>query len=182
LRTKRLYLRPPRLEDAKALFPLMSDSRLTEFLAWAPHENEQVTRDTVSALINDQEEGRGYHWLVVDLSSAIVGLVSLIDVRRKHRTWIQNRAEVAYWITPASQGNGYAEEATKAMVEIAFSQLAFHKLIVYHAASNQASGRVVEKLGFEYVGIQREAFCKSGVWYDLCEYELLKSNYAMAQN
>ena len=177
LRSQSVFLRPPDIADTQALFPLVSDSKLTEFLAWAPHEKIETTRAMVASLINEQREGRAYHWIVSDFAGNLVGLVSLIDVRRTHRTWLQNRAEVAYWIAPAFQRQGFAEQATRLMVGFAFSDLSFHKLIVYYAADNPASGRVVEKLGFRYVGIHREAFCKNAVWHHLCEYELLSSEF-----
>jgi RimJ/RimL family protein N-acetyltransferase len=176
LRTPHLLLRPPSVDDLSELYSLVSDSRLTEFLAWEPHSSEGSTLEMISLLIEQQKAGKSFHWLVINKDS-IIGLVSLIDVRRTHRSWTLNRGEVAYWITPKAQGNGYAEEATRAMVQFGFDHLSLHKIIVYHAADNPPSGRVVQKLGFRYVGTELEAFCKSGIWHDLCHYEILNSEF-----
>jgi RimJ/RimL family protein N-acetyltransferase len=130
----------------------------------------------INSLLEAQKDGKGFHWVVIH-EKIIVGLVSLIDVRRNHRAWTLNRAELAYWVAPAAQSRGYATEAAWAVMNFAFGRLAFLKLIVYHAADNPSSAHVVKKLGFRHVGNEREAFCKHGIWHDLSHYELLESEY-----
>lgn len=176
LHTSRLVLRPPREMDDEALAPLMADSRISTYLAWEPHKNVQETAAMITVLISAQAAGKGFHWIVEHQSHA-VGLVSIIDVWRQHRCWTLNRAELAYWIAPEAQGKGFATEAATAVMDFAFSRLNFNKLRVYHAAENAISGRVVAKLGFCHVGVEREAFCKNARWHDLQHYEMLASEY-----
>lgn len=174
--TARLELRSVRMEDVDGLWPLVSDARLTPFLAWEPHQSKNETEQMVGALIAAQQAGKGFHWTVCH-GEHVVGLVSLIDVRRAHRSWILDRAELAYWIGPANHGHGFATEASKAVVQYGFRLLGLHKIIVYHAADNPSSGAVVRKLGFRFVGNEREAFCKNGRWHDLQHYEMLASEF-----
>ena len=47
LQTKRLQLRAIAPEDAQGLWPLMSDPRLTTFLAWEPHKSVEETEEDV---------------------------------------------------------------------------------------------------------------------------------------
>lgn len=180
LRTQRLVLRPPCVEDVASLWPHVTDPRITTFLAWEPHQTQDETLALITALIEAQKAGKGFHWLAM-YEETLVGLVSLIDVRRTHRAWTWNRAELSYWITPAAQGHGFATEAARAVMDAGFSQLALHKIIVYHAADNPPSGRVVQKLGFRLVGDELEAFCKHGLWHDLRHYELLASEYKITK-
>lgn len=175
LATPRLSLRPPCDEDLDGLWPLVSDPRLTTFLAWEPHRNRDETRSMISSLAASQQPGKSFHW-VVRRSGEVVGLVSLIDVRRTHRSWTWNRAELAYWIGPESQGRGYATEAAEAVIRFGFGPLGLHKIVVYHAVDNPPSGRVVQKLGFRLVGDERDSFCKHGRWHDLRYYEMLCSD------
>lgn len=173
--TPRLTLQAPQSGDVQALWPHVTDPRLTTFLAWEPHGSREETVAMIESLIQAQLAGRGFHW-VVRLEGDVVGLISLIDVRRTHRAWIWNRAELAYWIAPSAQGRGLATEAAESVIRFAFATLGLHKLAVYHAADNPPSGRVIEKLGFRHVGDEREAFCKFGCWHDLRHYELLASD------
>ncbi|OJZ20323.1 MAG: hypothetical protein BGP21_07715 [Thiobacillus sp. 65-29] len=131
----------------------------------------------VAALVDAQREGRGFHW-AVSYDQQIIGLVSLIDVRRRHRSWTLNRAELAYWIGLPYQGRGYATEAAVAVTEFGFGVLHLHKIRVYHAADNPASGRTIDKLGFRFVGEERDAFQKDGVWHHLRHFELLSREWA----
>lgn len=174
LQTQRLQLRALANGDAPGLYPLVSDSRLTPFLAWEPHRSIEETQNMVAALVVAQQEDRGFHWVVIH-NGQIVGLVSLIDIRWQHRCWTLNRAELAYWIGLPYQGHGYATEAAAAITAFGFAKLQLHKIRVYHAADNPASGRTIEKLGFRFVGEEKEAFQKAGIWHHLCHFELLNS-------
>jgi RimJ/RimL family protein N-acetyltransferase len=176
LETSRLTLEPPSAADVDALWPHVTDPRITTFLAWEPHQERSQTESMIDALAKAQMAGSGFHWIVRN-AGRTMGLVSLIDVRRVHRAWTWNRAELAYWIAPEAQGHGFATEASREILRFAFGPLAFHKIIVYHAMDNPPSGRVVQKLGFRHVGDEREAFFKNGQWHDLCHYEMLESDF-----
>lgn len=176
LTTSRLELRAPVPGDEAELWPLVRDPRLTEFLSWDPHRTIEETRGFVAAIVAAQQAGAGFHW-IVRREGPVIGLVSLIDVRRTKLTWTWDRAELAYWIGPDLQGKGFAGEASLAILRFAFQTLAFHKIVVYHALANPRSGRVASKLGFRLVGDEREAFRKHGIWHDLRHLEMLKSEF-----
>jgi len=63
LQTQRLQLRALAEGDAPGLWPLVSDGRLTPFLAWEPHRSIEETEGMVAALIEAQQVGRGFHWV-----------------------------------------------------------------------------------------------------------------------
>lgn len=174
LQTRRLELRAVAIGDAQELSPLVSDQRLTRFLAWEAHQSFQETESMVTSLTEAHQAGMGFHW-VVRHAEQIVGLFSLVDVRRQHRCWTLNRAELAYWIGTPHQGQGFATEAAAALVSFGFDALQLHKIRVYHAADNPASRRIIEKLGFRLVGEEQEAFQKDGRWHHLRHFELLVS-------
>lgn len=176
LRTERLELRPVEPAHAAALFRLMRDERLTRFLAWAPHEDIAQTQAMIDALVRAQAQGAGYHWTIFE-DQAVRGLVSLIDVRRTHRLWTLDRAEIAYWIDVNEHGRGLATEATRAVVEVAFTRLGLNRLIISHTSSNPASGRIPVALGFRFVGTEHEFFSKAGEWFDMNHYELLAQDW-----
>ncbi len=176
LRTERLELRAPSLEDVNALWPYVTDARITRFLAWDPHPSKEVTKSMLCGLIEAQEHGKAFHWVIVRREE-VVGIVSLIDVRRTHRCWTLNRTELAYWLASDWQGFGYATEACDRVLQFAFENLGFHKVVVYHATDNPPSGAVAQRLNFRYVGEEVEAFQKDDVWHDLKHYEMLNHEY-----
>lgn len=172
INSTRLLLRPPETTDDVELFNLMSNKNLTKFLTWEPHQEIETTQNLISALIDSQVNDKAYHWCVM-FNSKIIGLVSLIDVRRKIRTWTLNRAELSYWISPEFQGKGHATEAAKSVVEFGFKNLSLRKIIIAHASQNIESKRICEKLGFIQYAYEHDAFMKNEIWHDLIWYELI---------
>lgn len=60
--------------------------------------------------------------------------------------------EVAYSVGREHEGNGYATEATRALVEFAFGCEAVRAVIAHTLAEENASGRVLTKCGFRCLG------------------------------
>lgn len=176
LQTHRLQLRPTKAAHAVDLFPYMSDASVTRFLAWEPHTDVAETAEVLSELASAHDTGRAFHWTVFEGEDAC-GLISLIDVRRGHRSWQLQRAEISYWIGPPHQGRGIATEATAAVVAEAFDRLSFHRLLISHTTANPASGAIPRKLGFRFIGTERDFFLKEGIWHDMNHYELVVTDW-----
>ena len=175
LKTERLTLKSPTENDVDVLFELMSDNSITTFLSWEAHKNIETTKSVIQSLIRSQKENRGYHWCIW-CNNNIIGLVSLIDVKRTIRTWTLNRCELSYWISPGYQGRGFATEASRAVVDFGFYNLYFHKLIIAHAADNVESESICKKLGFVEYAHEHDAFKKNEKWHDLKWYERINDN------
>lgn len=173
-------MKPVRREDAAQLFRLMSDPRVSTYLAWEPHQSEEETASLLGSLASAWDAGHGYHWTIFDGERAI-GIISLIDVQRAHRVWRLERAEIAYWIAPDSQNMGLATEATAAVIRCAFAELKLNRLRISHTSANPASGRIPVKLGFRYIGQERQFFQKNGIWHDMNHYELLAEDWNPAR-
>jgi len=81
----------------------------------------------------------------------------------------KNGCEIGYFIAEEHWGKGYATKAAEAIVALARTHGFTGILFAQHAKDNPASGRVLEKIGFEVVG---EGMSKSAardelsaVWY-----------------
>lgn len=173
INTQRLKLKPPTLDNTSELFDLMSRHVDTTYLNWLPHIEIATTAGLIENLIESQIQGKSFHWCVF-LEDKIIGLVSLIDVKRQIRTWTLNRAELSYWITKPYVGNGYATEASQVIVDFGFNQLALHKIVIAHANGNSESAKICVKLGFEKYAYEKDAFMKDNSWYDLVWYDIIK--------
>ena len=60
--------------------------------------------------------------------------------------------EIAYGIAPAYEGQGYATEAARALVEFALERVDVTSIRAHTKPVNGASGRVLAKSGFHQVG------------------------------
>jgi [ribosomal protein S5]-alanine N-acetyltransferase len=64
--------------------------------------------------------------------------------------------ELGYGIVPSRQGRGYATEAVAAMVAVAWAAPVVEAVVATTDTSNAASRRVLEKAGFQFVGVDEE--------------------------
>jgi len=105
-----------------------------------------------------------------------VGVVLLN--REKMGDDVYDRGELAYWVAPSEQGNGYATAASSLLVNHAFDRLGLHKLTARAFESNVGSQRVLEKLGFQREGTFRDEVFVDGAWEDYYRYGLLREEWA----
>lgn len=113
--------------------------------------------------------------LLVCVDGEPVGFVYLL--REQPNAQVYRFGELAYWITPDEWGNGYATAASELLVEYAFTELGLHRLEASAFASNDASRRVLEKLGFTEEGAARKAARVDGEWVDKVQFGLLESEW-----
>jgi len=112
--------------------------------------------------------------LICDVAEP-VGLAYLI--REKPNDVTYRHAELAYWITPAEWGNGYATAGARLLVGHAFDELGLHRVSATAFADNDASRRVLEKVGFEKEGVARRQAFVDGEWQDVVNYGLLAEEW-----
>ncbi|WP_433624676.1 GNAT family N-acetyltransferase [Halomicrococcus sp. NG-SE-24] len=86
-----------------------------------------------------------------------------------------SRAEIGYIIHPEFHGEGYATEAADLCLEHAFDDRGLHKVWAQVVEGNEASKRVLEKLGFQQEGTLREHEYANGERVDVGYYGLLSS-------
>ena len=101
-----------------------------------------------------------------------VGDVSLAPIDER-RGW----ANLGYWVHPDHWGKGYATEAASFAVTHGFEELALHRVSATIVADNDASKRVVEKLGFVHEGTKRDDAFVGGEYVDREVYAALADEW-----
>jgi len=171
LQTSRLDLKPTGVEDAEELFPHLSNPGISRDMAWSPHVEVSETLAFLEAVQRSHEAGTARHWTIRH-EGEVIGLFSLIDIRRRHRAITYDRAELAYWLSPAYQRRGFMSEAGRELVRAAFEELGLENLVVAHHVGNAASEGLIRRLGFVYSHREDRAFRKDDVWIDCLHYRL----------
>lgn len=144
-RTPRLLLRPGFPEDAPALAAAIADKAIVQNLANAPWPYSM--RDAEAFLASPRDPVLP-SLLIFERGTGAPQLVGACGLGRRPSSSV----EMGYWIARSYWGRGYATEACEALVEIARA-LGIARLEGSHFTDNPASARVLEKLGFEAVGI-----------------------------
>ena len=75
-------------------------------------------------------------------------------------------ANIGYWVDAKRNGRGLATRAVAALAERAFGRLGLHRLEAGTLVGNVASQRVLEKNGFELIGLARNYLHIAGAWRD----------------
>ncbi|MBL8203419.1 MAG: GNAT family N-acetyltransferase [Blastocatellia bacterium] len=175
-----LKLRPLELNDLDLIWPDISDPEISKYMAWEAHTDKAQTLAFLQGEITRRESGQGMTWGIFK-DGAFCGIVSLIALTRSHRALTYNKAELAYWLGRAHQGQGIMTAAVQRVMQFAFQELGLHKLCVSHFGVNEASQRLIQRCGFRYVGEQIEEFQKDGIWHSHHLYELLDREFRAAQ-
>ena len=176
LSTERLVLRPFTLADGPVV----------ELLAGA-HE----VADTTLAMPHPYPVGGGAAWIATHgdnwsnnnvlalaicerQSQDLLGAISL-HVEAMHR-----HGEIGYWIATKYWGNGYATEASRAMVDYGFTELRLHRIQARHFLRNPASGRVLQKIGMKLEGTHRDMYIRWERFESVDVYAILESEWTGA--
>ena len=101
-----------------------------------------------------------------------VGTIGLHDVTATH-----GNGEVGYFFAPDAWGNGYATDATRTVVEYAFGERRLQKVYARAFAFNDASQRVLEKVGFEREGVHRDQVFVDGEFVDVYRFGVLAGEW-----
>lgn len=144
-RTPRLLLRPGFPEDAPALAGAIADQAIARNLAVVPWP--YTLRDAEAFLASPRDPVLP-SFLIFQRTQGAPDLVGACGLARRP----SGAVEMGYWIARPFWGCGYATEACRALIDIART-LGLSQLEGSHFLDNPASARVLEKLGFEPLGI-----------------------------
>lgn len=144
-RTPRLLLRPGFPEDAPALAAAIADESIARNLANVPWPYSM--RDAEAFLASPRDPVLP-SLLIFERGTGAPQLVGACGLGRRPSSSV----EMGYWIARPYWSRGFATEACEALVAIARA-LGLDRLEGSHFVDNPASARVLEKLGFEPLGI-----------------------------
>lgn len=175
VRTDRLLLRP--LTDADEADLLAYRSR-PDVCRWVPFE--PMDHDAFAARMSGvwsrttlEAEGEAIVLAaeVID-TGRVIGDVMLHWVSETHRC-----AELGYVVHPDYGGQGYATEAARAVLRLAFDGLGVHRVMARIDARNDASARLAARLGMRQEAHLLENEWFKGDWSDELDFAILENEW-----
>lgn len=152
LRTKRLILRPPVAADIDRLVDVADDRRIARNLTSAfPHP---YTRDDAVAFVESAPKGLAIVPIepIESLGPGMVGVVGGNDLGGDGPREYEGVHSFGYWLHPDAWGHGFATEAATAYLDHIAQTKRPRRFEAGVYGWNPASGRVLEKLGFQLEG------------------------------
>ena len=171
LRSSRLAYTRARMEDAAAMFHGWGGNpnvaRYMMFNAMSLEECEKHIADAMKAYETGSNQD---HWIIRKDGEAIGEII--LTTFPNH-----NGASVAYLLAEEHWGKGYMTEALKEIIRFGFEERGLNRIWAAHFRENAASGRVMEKAGMIFEGIEREKYIKDGSYYDAACYAILRRDF-----
>ncbi len=151
LRTPRLVLRPPALDDVDAIAAACRDTAIQRYVPVpVPYAREDAISYVSGFCADGWASGARLTWAVL-AGGGLVGTVGLHAIA-------DDAAEIGYWLAPGARGRGFMREAAAAVVDHGFDAAAGLGLvrIGWRAyAGNTGYAAVARALGFRFEGIAR---------------------------
>lgn len=168
--TARLTLREWSESDIPELLPLIGSREVAATTLRIPHPYEEKhAREFLASAAKENELRMAIR---VRSDGRLIGGIGL------HPEMLHRRAELGYWIGAPFWGNGYATEAAREIVHHGFKDVQLNRVFATVFAGNQASERVLRKIGMRHEGRMRQAVLKWGKFLDLELYSILREEYA----
>jgi ribosomal-protein-alanine N-acetyltransferase len=159
-------IRQLRPEDAAELAALYGANR--EFLA--PFEPERppefFTPDGQRERL-ERQLAEGTHPFAILDGEEIAGTINLFHIVRE----VLQSGTIGYWVAGTRNGRGLATAAVEDVVAYAFDELGLHRVEAATLVDNAASQRVLEKAGFERIGVVRSFLLINGAWRDFVLFQ-----------
>lgn len=173
LTTGRLTLRRYRPDDVGPCLGYYGDAEVARYLledAWTPDVAEaKIAKRIARAGIDEPGSGLA---LVVEREGVVVGDVAL---------WTTgdtvSRGEVGWVFHPDHTGQGFATEAVRALLGLAFDYYGMHRVVAQLDARNERSARLCERLGMTREGHLRQDWWSKGEWTDTLVYGMLAEEW-----
>ncbi|NIW38715.1 MAG: GNAT family N-acetyltransferase, partial [Gemmatimonadetes bacterium] len=86
----------------------------------------------------------------------------------------RRQAEIGYDLAHRHWGRGLMTEALRPMLRFGFEEMDLHRIEAGVTVGNEASARVLEKLGFREEGLLRRGGYWKGAYHDLRGFGLLR--------
>ncbi|GAC1398089.1 MAG: GNAT family N-acetyltransferase [Vulcanimicrobiaceae bacterium] len=175
IETERLNLEPVTPANAMMLWRIMQSAHLREYQDVPRHTRDEFQRrvEARPKAFDSRALGR-FEWLVVVReSNQAIGWVSL-----RVGDGGRGTAEIGYSILATHRGTGNASEAARAVVDYAFEQSDLRQLDACCVPANAASRRLLARVGFDEVRVQRNGAIVRGRPVDIVIFELQREAWA----
>lgn len=170
LETDRLILRELTKEDAEGIFACFSNEAVTRFYGQETLQEIEEAEQFIEFFSKNYHEKRGIRWGIERKGvQGIIGTIGFNAWLPKHK-----RAEIGYEIHPKYWRQGYTSEAVSEVLSYGFGVMELTRIGAIVFLENEASNKLLQKLGFHQEGILKKYMYQNGMAHDTYIYSRLK--------
>jgi ribosomal-protein-alanine N-acetyltransferase len=173
LETDRLILRAMRVSDAADMYAYACRPSVTEYLTWDPHQSVDVTREYLVYVGQRYLTGDFYDWSIICKEDGrMIGTCGFTSFNCP-----ADSGEIGYVLSPAYQGRGLATEAVRRVLHFGFEELSLHRIEAHFIQGNEASRRLMERVGMTFEGFARESMRIKGRYRTIGTCAILRREF-----
>ncbi|MEE0686470.1 MAG: GNAT family protein [Lachnospiraceae bacterium] len=174
IETERLILRRFEHTDDEAMLKYwIADEKIQSLYSEPVYTTKEAVKELLDKYISSYEKDDYYRWAIIEKTTGeCIGQIAYFLVDSKNQF-----AEIEYCIGSEFQCNGFATEATKAVIAYGFDKMNLHKVQICTKTINLPSKRVIEKCGFTYEGTLRDYFYLNGEYVGRLYFSILREEY-----
>ena len=173
IETERLLLRRMLVGDCYDMYEYAKDPEVTKYLTWSPHPTVDYTKEYLAHLSHHYRLGDFYDWaLILKEENKMIGTCGFTRFHFPH-----DAAEVGYVINPAYRGRGLAPEALLAVMSFGFEKIGLHRIEAKYIEGNEASRRLMERVGMTFEGYARESMKIKGQFRTIGTCAILREEF-----
>jgi [ribosomal protein S5]-alanine N-acetyltransferase len=149
-RTERLVARSWQIEDLPLAIELWGDPAVTSLIDSRCKLNEAEVEEKLRSEIERERSHGVQYWALFDHCNG--GFIGCAGLRPWAYTPRDPNFEVGFHLVRRCWGKGFATEAARGALDYASNKLGLSKIYAGHHPDNHASRRILERLGFEFIG------------------------------
>lgn len=170
IETDRLTLRDVVAEDVDGFHDYMADPAYVRHLPLDPMDRAEVQALVDRVLLRQAMPPRDRFFLAaIERSSGRLigeGIFKILDAAN-------GQGEIGWAVAGPDQGRGIATEIGRALIRFGFVDLRLHRLIARCEIGNDASERVMARLGMTREGVLRDHLFACGRWWNSAQWSIL---------
>jgi RimJ/RimL family protein N-acetyltransferase len=171
IETERLLLRPFEASDIDGVMSYHALPEVQRYLDWKVRDKYEVTA-ALEAMRNQITLQRpGDTLSLAAIRKADAALLGHVSLRWADATAAQG--EIRFVFNPAYRGKGYATEAVRRLIGLAFDHFRIHRIFARCDARNTRSAKLMTRLGMRLEAHYREHALFQGEWDEEMHFAIL---------
>ncbi|KPN94730.1 GNAT family N-acetyltransferase [Lysinibacillus sp. ZYM-1] len=178
LNTDRLVLREITVNDAQAILDCFSNPDVLRHYGQNPLTSLEQVRQIINNFSKNYDEKRGIKWgIELKGQEGLIGTIGFQEWSTEHK-----RAEISYALFPESWGKGYAREALNKVISFGFQEMKLLRIGAIVFTENDASNKLLTKIGFEKEGLLKKYMHQNNVPNDTYVYSLINREHPHSES
>lgn len=173
LETKRLKLLEITDENLDDIFAIFSNREAMKYYGMTPFTNKDQAKKLIDSFASNFNNKRSLRWgIILKESGNLVGTVGLNNLLISSK-----RTEIGYDLLPTHWKKGIVSEAVQAVIEYCFQELELFRIGAVTFPENEASFKLLLKLGFQKEGLLRGYLYQNDQSSDALVFSLIRPDW-----